>query len=96
MERQVLLKNPHLKRIFSEADFVFGRPEVINEISFETKDPVENHILMAGDAAGMITPVCGNGMAIAIHSGKYQQVPESLPCTAVALAQAERMLRHGR
>lgn len=70
MERQVLLKNPHLKRIFSEADFVFGKPEVINEISFETKDPVENHILMAGDAAGMITPVCGNGMAIAIHSGK--------------------------
>jgi flavin-dependent dehydrogenase len=25
---------------------------------------------MAGDAAGMITPVCGNGMAIAIHAGK--------------------------
>ena len=25
---------------------------------------------MCGDAAGMITPLCGNGMAIAIHSGK--------------------------
>jgi flavin-dependent dehydrogenase len=25
---------------------------------------------MAGDAAGMITPLCGNGMAIAIHSAK--------------------------
>jgi flavin-dependent dehydrogenase len=25
---------------------------------------------MAGDAAGMITPLCGNGMAIAIRSGK--------------------------
>jgi len=25
---------------------------------------------MAGDAAGLITPLCGNGMAIAIHTGK--------------------------
>jgi menaquinone-9 beta-reductase len=25
---------------------------------------------MAGDAAGMITPLCGNGMALAIHSAK--------------------------
>jgi flavin-dependent dehydrogenase len=31
--------------------------------------PVENHILMAGDAAGMITPLCGNGMAMAIRAG---------------------------
>lgn len=70
MERNLLFRNPRLKRIFLEADFLSGKPEVINEISFETKGPVENHILMAGDAAGMITPVCGNGMAIAIHSGK--------------------------
>jgi flavin-dependent dehydrogenase len=25
---------------------------------------------MSGDAAGMITPLCGNGMAMAIHSSK--------------------------
>jgi flavin-dependent dehydrogenase len=25
---------------------------------------------MTGDAAGMITPLCGNGMAMAIHSAK--------------------------
>jgi flavin-dependent dehydrogenase len=25
---------------------------------------------MSGDAAGMITPLCGNGMAMAIHSAK--------------------------
>ena len=29
-----------------------------------------HHILMTGDAAGMITPLCGNGMAMAIHSAK--------------------------
>jgi menaquinone-9 beta-reductase len=71
MQKRVLFKNPHLKRIFSEAEFVFKRPEVINEVSFETKRPVENHILMTGDAAGMITPLCGNGMAIAIQSAKF-------------------------
>lgn len=70
MEREVLFVNPHLKQIFETAEFLFDRPEVINEISFATKGPIENHILMAGDAAGMITPLCGNGMAMAIHSAK--------------------------
>ncbi|EKB50774.1 NAD(P)/FAD-dependent oxidoreductase [Cecembia lonarensis] len=70
MEKQVLHKNPHLKRIFENASFLFEKPEVINEINFSPKKPVEDHILMLGDAAGLITPLCGNGMAIAIHTGK--------------------------
>jgi flavin-dependent dehydrogenase len=70
MERQVLFKNPYLKKIFSESEFLYEKPETINEISFETKGPIEQHLLMSGDAAGMITPLCGNGMALAIHSAK--------------------------
>jgi menaquinone-9 beta-reductase len=70
LERQALSENPHLKEIFSSATFLFTKPETINEINFENKAPVENHILMIGDAAGMITPLCGNGMAMAIHSAK--------------------------
>ncbi len=70
MENAILMKNPFLKEIFHQADFAFDKPETINEISFETKAPVEQHILMAGDAAGMISPLCGNGMAIAIHSAR--------------------------
>lgn len=70
MEKEVLFKNPFLKSIFANADFLYQKPEVINEISFATKGPVEDHVLMAGDAAGMITPLCGNGMAMAIHSAK--------------------------
>jgi flavin-dependent dehydrogenase len=70
MEQAILFRNPFLKNIFQNSEFIFDKPEVINEISFETKSPVENHILMAGDSAGMITPLCGNGMAIAIHSAK--------------------------
>lgn len=70
MERQILFRNPFLKRIFEQSEFLFSAPETINEISFETKAPVHNHILMCGDSAGMITPLCGNGMAMAIHSSK--------------------------
>jgi flavin-dependent dehydrogenase len=70
MEEHVLSKNPFLRTIFQKAELLFDKPEVINEISFETKKPVENHVLMTGDAAGMITPLCGNGMAMAIHSAK--------------------------
>lgn len=70
LERNVLWQNPHLKKIFCEAHFVFDKPETINEVSFATKAPIENHILMAGDAAGMIAPLCGNGMAMAIQSAR--------------------------
>jgi flavin-dependent dehydrogenase len=70
MEEHILHKNPLLKSIFVNSEFILAKPEVINEISFETKAPVCNNMLMAGDAAGMITPLCGNGMAMAIHSAK--------------------------
>ena len=70
MEEEILFRNPFIKKIFEKADFLWQKPEVINEISFATKAPVEHHVLMVGDAAGMITPLCGNGMAMAIHSSK--------------------------
>jgi len=70
MEEEVLFRNPFLKSIFEHAEFLFDKPEVINEISFAAKTPVEDHVLMIGDAAGTITPLCGNGMAMAIHSAK--------------------------
>ncbi len=69
MEKAILHQNPILKDIFTRAQFLREKPEVINEISFEKKKSVENHMLMAGDTAGLITPLCGNGMAMAIHSG---------------------------
>lgn len=70
LEENVICKNPYLKKIFDTAEFLLDKPEVINEISFEKKAPVEQHILMSGDTAGMIAPLCGNGMAMAIHSAK--------------------------
>jgi flavin-dependent dehydrogenase len=67
LEARVLAQNPHLARILTEAEFLYAQPEVINEISFAPKSCVENHVLMCGDAAGLITPLCGNGMAMAMH-----------------------------
>ncbi|KAA9333277.1 NAD(P)/FAD-dependent oxidoreductase [Hymenobacter busanensis] len=67
LETEVLSQNPHLRRVLREAERLYTQPEVINEISFAPKTCVEQHILMCGDAAGLITPLCGNGMAMAIH-----------------------------
>jgi flavin-dependent dehydrogenase len=81
-QEAVLFQNPHLKSLFAESQFLFTAPETINEISFETKSPVENHILMAGDAAGMIAPLCGNGMAMAIHTAKLVSECVTRYCSA--------------
>ena len=69
-QQEVLFKNPHLKTIFENTVPVFEKPLSISQISFSNKSTVEDHILMCGDAAGMIHPLCGNGMAMAIHSAK--------------------------
>jgi flavin-dependent dehydrogenase len=70
MEENVLFRNPFLKEIFSNSEFLFAEPVTISQISFDKKTQVENHMLMTGDSAGMITPLCGNGMSMALHSSK--------------------------
>ena len=69
-QQQILGKNPFLKDFFAGATLLFDKPMTISQISFVKKKPVENHILMCGDTAGLIHPLCGNGMAMAIHSAK--------------------------
>ncbi|MEO1030413.1 MAG: NAD(P)/FAD-dependent oxidoreductase [Bacteroidota bacterium] len=69
-QEAVLFKNKALKTIFSSSTLEFQKPLTISQISFETKNPVENHMIMCGDSAGMIHPLCGNGMGMAIQSAK--------------------------
>ena len=69
-QEQVVFKNNYLKEIFHSSEALFEKPLSISQISFETKKPVENHILMCGDSAGMIHPLCGNGMSMAIQSAQ--------------------------
>jgi menaquinone-9 beta-reductase len=70
LEQEVLHKNTHLHKIFTTATMLFEKPLTISQISFNRKSQVENHVLMLGDAAGMITPLCGNGMSMALHAAK--------------------------
>jgi len=69
-QKKVLSENPYLKHFFKEAQPLFKKPLTISQISFEQKQAVEDHIFMLGDSAGLIHPLCGNGMAMAIHSAK--------------------------
>lgn len=70
LEKYVLGGNPQLATVLETGERLFKKPLVINEVSFDSKEEVVEHMLMTGDAAGMITPLCGNGMAMAIHSAK--------------------------
>lgn len=69
-QQEVMFKNKALHSIFDNAQMVFEQPLTISQISFQTKNPIENHIIMCGDTAGMIHPLCGNGMAMAIRSAQ--------------------------
>ena len=66
--REVLSQNPHLKSFFQNARPSWEKYIAISQISFDNKKVVENGIIMIGDTAGLIHPLCGNGMAMAIHS----------------------------
>lgn len=68
LEEKVLYKNPFLKRLFSEAEFVFEQPMVISNITFHKKSAYTNGIFLLGDAAGSITPLCGNGMSMGLRA----------------------------
>jgi flavin-dependent dehydrogenase len=70
LQNNLLSKNPVLAKLLKDNGMLPGFPVTISQINFADKTRVENHMLMLGDAAGMITPLCGNGMSIALHTGK--------------------------
>ena len=104
LEAEVLAQNPHLADILRNAERLYAQPEVINEISFAPKQPVEQHLLLLGDAAGLITPLCGNGMAMALHGAalaapladQFLRGQLARPALEVAYAQAWRRTFGGR
>ncbi|SDH01340.1 NAD(P)/FAD-dependent oxidoreductase [Psychroflexus sediminis] len=68
--KNIVAQNPKLNSFLNNADLLFDKHLAISQVSFQNKNAVENHMLMAGDSAGLIHPLCGNGMAMAIHSAK--------------------------
>jgi menaquinone-9 beta-reductase len=75
MERMILRQNPFLEKIFSSANFLFPQPVTISQISYEQRTRVADHVLFVGDAAGMIPPLAGNGMSMALHGSKLAHRP---------------------
>ena len=73
-QNQVVFKNEFLRKLFKETTPIFEKPLSISQISFQTKAPVEEHIIMCGDTAGMIHPLCGNGMGMAISSARLASI----------------------
>jgi flavin-dependent dehydrogenase len=76
MEEKILKRNPLLRKLLDEVEILFAGPVTIAQISFAKKTQTENHVLCVGDAAGMITPLCGNGMSMALHASNI--VSESI------------------
>lgn len=70
MEQLVLYKNKHLRKIFTKSEFLFEHPVSISQVSFDDKETVFKKVPLVGDACGMITPLCGNGMSMAMHASK--------------------------
>jgi menaquinone-9 beta-reductase len=67
-EQDILAQNPFLKSIFSQSDFLYDKPLAISQVNFKKKSKMEGHMLMLGDTAGLIAPLSGNGMSIALRS----------------------------
>lgn len=67
MEKEILSKNPFLKAYLNDFEKIYDRPLSIAQIDFSNKEVVENNLPMIGDSAGLITPLCGNGMSMALR-----------------------------
>lgn len=67
LEEKVLRKNPNLSTYLS-FPVLYDKPEVISQVNFNKKSKVQDHAFMLGDTAGLIVPLCGNGMSMALHA----------------------------
>jgi menaquinone-9 beta-reductase len=62
-------QNPYLDTWFAKAEPAEADWHGIGQVSFEPKQLFVDDILMAGDAAGLIAPLAGDGIAMALQSG---------------------------
>jgi flavin-dependent dehydrogenase len=70
MEKKVLYKNPFLRHYFTHCEFVRPEPLVVSNIGFSKKQTSADGIWLLGDAAGSISPLCGNGMSMGMRASK--------------------------
>jgi len=70
MEKRVLYKNPFLEKYFTESQFINEKPLVISNVQFHKKETFSDGLFLLGDAAGSITPLCGNGMSMGMRASR--------------------------
>ncbi|MDX1994981.1 MAG: NAD(P)/FAD-dependent oxidoreductase [bacterium] len=63
-------QNPALGAWLARAEVVHPRWFSISQISFQRKAALEGDLLMTGDSAGLIAPLAGDGMEMALHGGR--------------------------
>lgn len=68
MEREILQHNPRLKEVFTSAKPLYEKPLSISQVSFSEKEQHFQEVLLLGDTAGLIAPLCGNGMSMALRA----------------------------
>lgn len=66
---RVLSANPHLRSRLHELSRT-GEFIAVGQLSFRPKDQFASDVCMIGDAAGMIAPLCGDGMGMALRSAE--------------------------
>ncbi|MFZ9700267.1 MAG: NAD(P)/FAD-dependent oxidoreductase [Flavobacteriales bacterium] len=67
-QEQVMRKNKALDAFFSSHTPVFDRPLAISGIRFGKKEAVAGTVAFLGDATGLVAPLFGNGMALAVRT----------------------------
>lgn len=67
IESQLLAQNPNLNRYLSDFELITER-STTSGVHFRQRPLSQDGMLFLGDSAGMIPPLAGNGMSMALHS----------------------------
>jgi len=65
----ILFQNPWMKRLLTHGEALWEQPMAVSNFHLGRKPQGNDRIFVAGDAAAMIPPASGNGMAMALLSG---------------------------
>lgn len=88
----VLAQNPHIRDFMEQAAPSWPEPLAISAVNFAHRRPVEHGIAMLGDAAGLIAPLSGNGMARAVVSAA--KMFSAMEAERFDFSRQSDMLRH--
>lgn len=70
LEQEILAQNPHVRQILNTRKTLYDQPLVISQLHFLPRSTAAAGILMLGDSAGVIAPLCGNGMSMALRTAQ--------------------------